>query len=150
LKIRLKAKTPYFSAVMKNKQEARSKLYNDPLKMVIAQDNKTLLERIDLQTYIIDQMHEHTDDIFKELQHFDTFDDPKVLRLVFDYNYSTQHAAEKVIAEVTDEYKRGITDPTRLVGRMERKKGRHRKKIEGIKQTFGNNASNSVTIGIRK
>jgi len=41
-----------------------------------------------------------------------------------------------MIHEVTREYKEGITDPTRIVGQAERKRGGARKQIEALKRKF--------------
>ena len=41
--------------------------------------------------------------------------------------------------DVTKEYKDGITDPTRIVGQAERKRGTARKAITELKKKFGNN-----------
>lgn len=106
--------------------------------------NSTLLERIDLQRYLIDCKQKYQDDVFNLLSQFENFDDPKVMKLIFDYNTSQNHAYEKVINEIRDEYKTGIIDPARIVGKIEMKKGRTRRKIENIKKLFGNNASNQV------
>ena len=90
----------------------------------------------------MDCKQSHQESVFNLAGEFESFDDPKVMKLIYDYKTSQAHAYEKTVMEIAEEYKKGIIDPCRIVGKIEVKGGRTRKKIEGIKKTFGNNASN--------
>ena len=45
-------------------------------------------QRINIQKYICELKDEHQDNVYVRLKQFEDFDDPKTLRLIFDYNTS--------------------------------------------------------------
>ena len=49
-------------------------------------------------------------------------------------NYDHEYA--RVTNEVTEEYRNGMLDPSRIVGKAERKRGAVRKEIEKMKRKF--------------
>lgn len=92
----------------------------------------------------MDSKQQHHEGVYNLAGEFEIFDDPRVMKLIYDYKVSQAHAYEMTVMEIAQEYKKGIIDPSRIVGKIEIKGGRTRKKIEDIKKTFGNNASNQV------
>lgn len=76
---------------------------------------------------------EHT---FKRLKEYEGFDDPKAIKLLYQYNMNYDHEYERVINEVTEDYRADMLDPERIVGKAERKRGTVRKEIEKMKRKF--------------
>jgi hypothetical protein len=64
------------------------------------------------------------------LKDYEEYDDPNAVKMMFDYNNEYNHEYARVTNEVTEEYKTGMLDPARTVGRAERKRGTVRKQIE--------------------
>lgn len=64
------------------------------------------------------------------LKEYEEYDDPSAVKMMFEYNNEYNHEYDRVTGEVTEEYKTGMLDPARTVGRAERKIGTVRKQIE--------------------
>lgn len=52
------------------------------------------------------------------------------------YNKNYDHEYARVTNEVTDEYRTDMLDPSRIVGKAERKRGTVRKEIEKMKRKY--------------
>jgi hypothetical protein len=53
---------------------------------------------------------------------------------MYQYKSNYDNDYEKIVKEVVQEHREGIIDPTRVVGKEERKKGNTRKKIQALKK----------------
>jgi hypothetical protein len=53
---------------------------------------------------------------------------------MYQYKSNYDNDYEKIVKEVVQEHREGIIDPTRVVGKEERKKGHTRKKIMALKK----------------
>ena len=58
-----------------------------------------------MQKFIVEARREETNEVTDRIQLFNDINDPKTLRLMYDYNKSMGHAYQKQMLEVTDEYK---------------------------------------------
>ena len=63
------------------------------------------------------------------LEGYQDVDDPRALALLFESDAVHAHDYHLMAKEVTLEYKAGILDPARTVGKAERKRGNCRKQI---------------------
>ena len=70
------------------------------------------------------------------LKEYEEFDDPNAVKMMFNYNNEYNHEYARVTNEVTEEYKTGMLDPARTVGKAERKRGTVRKQIEQMKRKY--------------
>ena len=52
------------------------------------------------------------------------------------WNWKHDHEYERITNEVIKEYRQGILDPSRLVGKAERKRGTVRKEIASMKRKY--------------
>ena len=67
---------------------------------------------------------------FTYLKEFEEFDEARSVYLMYQYKSNHDIDYEKIVKEVVKEHKEGIIDPTRVVGKEERRKGNARKKIQ--------------------
>ena len=61
-------------------------------------------EKIEMQKFMVDFRKSETNEVTDRVQLFTDINDPKTLRLMYDYNKSVGHAYQRQMLEVTDEY----------------------------------------------
>ena len=62
--------------------------------------------------------------------------EPRDVFLMYRYSSKYDHDYERITNEVIKEYRQGILDPTRVVGKVERTRGKVRKQIEDMKHKY--------------
>ena len=72
----------------------------------------------------------------KLLEGHQDVEDPRALSLLFAEDAAHAHTYQAMANEVTVEYKTGMLDPSRTVGKAERKAGAVRKRIAETKRRF--------------
>ena len=97
---------------------------------------KALVNKVNMQVHMEHLKSENFEHTFKRLKEYEGFDDPKAIKLLYQYNMNYDHEYERVINEVTEDYRADMLDPERIVGKAERKRGTVRKEIEKMKRKF--------------
>ena len=70
------------------------------------------------------------------MHNFDHSQEPRGLWLMYQWVSKHNHEYERITNEVIKEYRQGILDPSRLVGKAERKRGSVRKEIVAMKRKY--------------
>ena len=89
-----------------------------------------------MQQYFATLKEDHVNKTHSMLKEYEEYDDPNAIKMMFEYNNEYNHEYARVTNEVTEEYKTGMLDPSRTVGRAERKRGTVRKQIEQMKRKY--------------
>jgi hypothetical protein len=89
-----------------------------------------------MHQYFSGLKHDHAEKTHKMLKEYEEYDDPNSVKMMYKYNIDHDHEYARITNEVTEEYKTGMLDPTRTVGKVERRRGAVRKQIEAMKRKY--------------
>lgn len=74
--------------------------------------------------------------VSRHLKEYQQYDNPVFVSKIYKYTDNWNKAYDRLSLEIRDEYKEGILDPARAVGRAERKRGAVRKQIAAMKRKY--------------
>lgn len=74
-----------------------------------------------MQTHMEDVRIDKFNRTFSYLKEFEEFKEPRSIYLMYQYKSNYDNDYEKIVKEVVKEHREGIIDPTRVVGKEERK-----------------------------
>ena len=94
------------------------------------------MHKIEMDTFLEDARHDEAETTFRELKDYEDLDDPRALFMLYQHNRDNNAEYELMATEVTAEYKTGILDPSRTVGKAERKRGAARRIIQQMKRKY--------------
>ena len=89
-----------------------------------------------MQNFMTSKRQERFDQTVSCMQHLNKTEEPRGVWLMYQWNSKHEHEYERVANEIIKEYRQGILDPSRVVGKVERKRGSVRQEIESMKRRY--------------
>ena len=91
------------SRTIPSRQEAFDECGQLPETKFIKQN--ALVNKVNMQAHMENLKNENFELTFKRLKEYEGFDDPKAIKLLYQYNLNYDHEYARVTNEVTEEYR---------------------------------------------